>query len=136
LALFTGTHVNKLDKKGRVSVPAEFRSALAGLPFAGVHAYPSRAGVPAIECCGADWMAQLREKIGNYEPEDATALKRAMAVFGNTTTLAFDPEGRIALPAKFIEFAKLGGQVAFVGVGHIFQLWEPTALEQFNGAKS
>jgi MraZ protein len=132
VALFTGTHVNKLDKKGRVSVPASFRAALTGLPFAGVHAYPSRAGVPAIECCGADWMERLRERIGSFEPEDAEGLKRAMAVFSNTHDLPFDPEGRITLPPKFIQHAGLDGQIAFVGIGHIFQIWEPSRFEQFS----
>jgi MraZ protein len=132
LALFTGTHVNKLDRKGRVSVPATFRAALAGQPFSGVHAYPSRASVPAIECCSAEWMTRLREKIGDFDPEDQDGLRRAMSVFSATTDLPFDPEGRITLPQKFIQHAGLDGQVAFVGVGHIFQIWEPAKFEQFN----
>ena len=63
MALFTGVHINKLDKKGRVSVPATFRAALAGLSFPGVYAYPARVA-RAVECCGIDWMERLNERIG------------------------------------------------------------------------
>ena len=39
--MFLSTYENKLDKKGRVSVPASFRSYLSNLGYNGVVCYPS-----------------------------------------------------------------------------------------------
>ena len=39
--MFLSTYENKLDKKGRVSVPASFRSYLSNLGYNGVICYPS-----------------------------------------------------------------------------------------------
>src|SRR6202012_5346523 len=41
LALFSSTYFNKIDRKGRVSVPAAFRAALTGQTFAGIVVFPS-----------------------------------------------------------------------------------------------
>ncbi len=62
VALFISTFVNKVDKKGRVSVPAPFRAALAGQSFAGIVAYPSFV-LSAIEACGIDRMEELSQGI-------------------------------------------------------------------------
>ena len=39
--MFLSTYENKLDKKGRVSVPASYRSYLSNLGYNGVICYPS-----------------------------------------------------------------------------------------------
>ena len=39
--MFLSSYENKLDKKGRVSVPASFRSHLSNLGYNGVICYPS-----------------------------------------------------------------------------------------------
>jgi len=58
MALFVGTVVNKVDRKGRVSVPASFRSTLAGQSFGGIVPFPSFKQ-KALECCAIDFMEQL-----------------------------------------------------------------------------
>jgi transcriptional regulator MraZ len=55
MALFFGTHVMRIDRKGRVSVPAPFRTALAGQAFQGIIAVPSFQH-QAVECGGIEWM--------------------------------------------------------------------------------
>ena len=55
MPLFLSTYVNRVDKKGRVSVPARYRTALAGQIFNGVIAFPSYVS-PAIEACGLDFL--------------------------------------------------------------------------------
>ena len=40
MELFVGKHFNKVDKKGRVSVPKPFRSALYKQTFKGVYVFP------------------------------------------------------------------------------------------------
>ncbi|HNB26566.1 MAG TPA: division/cell wall cluster transcriptional repressor MraZ, partial [Alphaproteobacteria bacterium] len=77
MAVFIDTFVNKIDRKGRVSVPATFRAALAAQAFQGIVAFPSFK-FPALHCAGMDWMSSLIDSTANvdlFSPEhdDLTA---------------------------------------------------------------
>jgi MraZ protein len=128
MALFIDTFVNKIDSKGRVSVPATFRAALGSQSFAGIVALPLHK-FPAIRCAGMDWMEQLSRRVNqadlfSEEQDDLTA-----TIFGDTKQLPFDGEGRVMLPAGLASHAGLDGVAAFVGGGPFFEIWEPKALE-------
>ena len=58
--MFLSTYENKLDKKGRVSVPASFRSYLSNLGYNGVVCFPSFNN-QALEA----WPQDRIEKISN-----------------------------------------------------------------------
>src|SRR5437763_4252906 len=65
--LFLSTYVNKVDRKGRVSVPATFRSTLATNREPNLLvAFPS-VRLPAVECTGSDRMAEMQERIESLE---------------------------------------------------------------------
>jgi MraZ protein len=127
VALFLSTYVNKVDRKGRVSVPATFRAALATQRFPGVVVWPSFK-LPALEACGADRMEELVDRQEMLAPytED---YENFGALLADTRELPFDGEGRIVLPEKFAEHAAITEAATFVGQGRTFQIWEP---ERFN----
>ena len=130
MALFIDTFVNKIDRKGRVSVPASFRAALGSQPFQGIVAFPSFQQ-SALHCAGMDWMQQLIERTQNVdlfsqEHDDLTA-----ALFPDAKQLTFDGEGRIMLPEALCTHAQLTETAAFAGRGLYFEIWEPQALEAF-----
>jgi MraZ protein len=128
MALFLSTFVNKLDRKGRVSVPAGFRAALAAQTFPGIVLYRSFTAA-CIEGCGMDFMERLSDSTQDLsafspEQEELTAL-----IFADARQLAWDPEGRIMLPEELIEHAGLSEAAAFVGKGQTFQVWQPEAYK-------
>jgi MraZ protein len=130
MAVFIDTFVNKIDRKGRVSVPATFRAALAAQPFQGIVAFPSFQ-LSALQCAGMDWMQSLIEgtqqvDLFSQEHDDLTA-----ALFPDAKQLAFDGEGRIMLPEALCTHARLGETAAFAGRGRYFEIWEPQALEAY-----
>jgi len=130
VALFIDTFINKIDRKGRISVPAAYRAALAGQVFQGIVAFPSFK-YPAIQCAGMDWMAALTENVGKVdlfsdEHDDLTA-----TLFADAKQLAFDGEGRIMLPESLAKHAAIGETAAFVGRGKTFEIWQPEALEKY-----
>ncbi|MBX6321627.1 MAG: division/cell wall cluster transcriptional repressor MraZ [Rhodospirillaceae bacterium] len=134
MALFIGTFVNKLDRKGRVSVPAPFRAALAGQSFQGVIAFPSFKH-PALQCCGMDRMEQLSNGLNQLALFSDEQDDLATTIFAESRQLPFDPEeGRIVLPTSLIEHAGLGEAAAFVGLGPIFEIWDPEAYERRRAA--
>lgn len=127
MAVFIGTFENKVDRKGRVSVPAPFRQVLAGQSFQGIVAFRSYR-VPAVEACGIDFMERLNDSVASMDlfsdaHEDLTA-----TIFADSQQLPFDGAGRIILPPHFAEHAGISERAAFVGRGSIFQIWQPDAL--------
>ncbi len=128
MAIFIGTFENKVDAKGRVSVPAQFRQALAGLPFNGIAAFRSHRA-DAVEGCGMDFMEQMIARVGELDLFSANSDDLATTIFSDSQQLPFDSTGRIQLPENFRSHAGITGKAAFVGMGQLFQIWEPGRLE-------
>ncbi|WP_282606503.1 division/cell wall cluster transcriptional repressor MraZ [Pelagibius sp. Alg239-R121] len=126
--VFIGTFENKVDRKGRVSVPATFRQTLASQSFNGIIAFRSYR-VDAIEACGMDFIEKLNERVSSYDFFSETQDDLATMIFADSLQLPFDSEGRIILPASLIEHAGITERAAFVGKGRQFQIWQPDALE-------
>ena len=117
MALFTGHVVNKVDRKGRVSVPASFRNELAKLNFPGIVAFPSPEGLPAIHGAGIDWLENLSANFGTANPFAPKLPKSRMALFGQVERLGFDPEGRVILTRGLMEHAGISDAAEFIGLG-------------------
>jgi MraZ protein len=125
---FIGTFVNKIDAKGRISVPASFRTVIQAKGLNGVALYPS----PVEECiegCGMDRIETLVEAMRDEPLPSIDQDSVAHLVIGSARESPFDSGGRIVLPDDFIRRAKLDGQGAFVGKGRTFQIWRPEALK-------
>ena len=138
MSLFLSTFTNKIDKKGRVSVPASFRTALlstqqdqgaALTPFAGIIVFRSLKH-PALEGCGIERMQRLSDSIDRLDLFSDAQDDLVSAIFADSQTLPFDSEGRVNIPENFLSFANLTDQVAFVGRGATFQLWSPEVFAQ------
>ncbi len=129
MPLFLATHINKLDRKGRLSVPAAFRSQLSkeeGQQFAGFRSYRYQ----AIECYTMERLQHLSESVDQLalfseDQEDLTA-----TIFADAHQLSIENDGRIVLPRSLIDHAELTDSVAFVGCGTSFQMWQPALFEK------
>lgn len=124
MALFISTFVNKVDRKGRVSVPATFRAGLKGLSFNGVVAFRSYREA-AIEGCGIDRMEELSHGLDALDQFSQEQDELASTIFADAHQLAIDGDGRIVLPPLLAEHAGIGDTAAFVGRGATFQIWNP-----------
>lgn len=131
MALFLSTFVNKVDRKGRVSVPASFRAALTGQSFAGIVAFRSFK-TAAIEASGIDRIEEMSARLDALDQfsEDNESLA---SIFADAQQLSFDSEGRIVLPEVLAEHAGITESAAFVGLGRTFQIWEPEAHKAHQG---
>jgi MraZ protein len=136
--LFLSTFQNRIDKKGRVSVPAQFRAVLAakvaanvsGDEFQGIVAYHSPLN-PCIEACGMSRIIKLNERIETFDPYSQERDAFVTTLFGESVQLSFDGEGRVMLPEQLIEAASLKEQATFVGKGEVFEIWEPAAFADY-----
>jgi MraZ protein len=121
---FVSHFILKLDAKGRVSVPAPFRAVLVRESAEGLFCYPSPDRA-AIEAGGRSLMAEIEDLIGRFPPLSEEREQFATALYGTTETLKLDPEGRISLSDHLKDHAGIMDAVAFVGLGHKFQIWAP-----------
>jgi MraZ protein len=132
---FVSTVVNRLDAKGRVSVPAPFRQILANQNLSGVYCIPSFS-LPALEAFGETMLAKTQERLNQYDPLfNSDYDDEAYAVLGLTQFLKFDDDGRVTLPADLIAHAGIAERVAFVGLGIKFQIWDPVRFEAHQKAR-
>ena len=114
----------RLDSKGRVSIPASFRSVLVRDGFDGLYCYPAL-DRPAIDAGGNALMAEIEAVIARYAPFSEEREQFAAALYGTSDTLKIDGEGRVSLSETLKRHAGITEAVAFVGLGHKFQIWEP-----------
>lgn len=127
MALFLSTFLNKVDRKGRVSVPASFRNALIDQTFDGIVAFPSFVQ-PAIEGSGIDRIESLAAGIDQFDPFSEEHDVFANAILADSHQISFGDDGRIVLPELLREHAGIDDQAAFVGRGATFQIWQPDAF--------
>lgn len=124
MELFLSTFVNKVDRKGRVSVPATFRSTLA------THRHPNQVVLipsfkyEAIDGIGSDHLTEMMEGLNTLD-QYSDRRDDLSLVFAESRSLQIDGEGRIVLPDEIKDHAHISDEVAFVGLGTMFQLWEP-----------
>ena len=129
---FLGTHQNRLDAKGRVSIPAPFRAGLRSGSESGACAVVLR---PSHKhSCIEAWPIEVfnalagpvdRLDLFSDEEDDFTT-----ALYADAHRLEADKEGRVLLPDMLVAHAGLADAVCFMGKGPTFQIWEPNAAAQ------
>lgn len=120
--LFLDTIINKVDAKGRVSLPADYRAIVKELGSE-IVCYRSLTS-PCIEGCLEDLLDKLATDIENSTDffsetqDDLTNL-----IFGDAKRFTFDSTGRIMLSEKLLKHAEITDSAVFVGKGRKFQIW-------------
>jgi MraZ protein len=123
MGVFTGTHTNKVDKKGRVSVPKTFRALFEGEGFQGVYVYPSFRQ-SALEACPESFMGRIVDSIEDL-PMFSDEQDDLSIIVESAQRLAFDTEGRVIIPEDFLSDVGIRDEITFVGRGRTFQMWAP-----------
>jgi len=126
---FTSSYTQKVDKKGRTSVPSQFRATLENGGFSGIALHYVK-GRPYIDGSDEAFLKVFHNRIANQFNQDMPKKRKVVRrLLGGSAILSFDSEGRVMLPAQMRAAAGITNQVTFVGVGDSFELWAPEALE-------
>ena len=129
--LFLSNFTNKIDKKGRVSVPANFRAVIKQQEdFQGIVAYGSFTN-DAIAASGMSYVEHLNHTIEDFDPYSEEKDAFATAILGSSYQLNFDCDGRILLTEELINLAKLTDKALFIGKGKSFEIWQPNDFELY-----
>ncbi|MBR1649262.1 MAG: division/cell wall cluster transcriptional repressor MraZ [Alphaproteobacteria bacterium] len=126
--LFMDTITNKVDAKGRVSLPSDYRAIVKELSSE-IVCYRSLTS-PCIEGCAEELLEKIASDMESsldffsQEQDDLTNL-----IFGDARRFAFDSTGRITLSEKLLQHAQITDSAVFVGKGRKFQIWNPQNWE-------
>ena len=121
---FLGEYQHALDAKGRVSIPAPYRAVLARDGFEGLYCYPTL-DRPALDAGGNALLREIETLIARFSPYSEEREQLSAALYGTSEVLKIDGEGRVILTEALKSHAGIGDAVAFAGLGHKFQIWEP-----------
>lgn len=131
---FVSHYTLRLDAKGRVSIPAPFRAVLKRERFDGLYCYPS-IDRPALEAGGHALLSEIQQMIARFPPLSPEREQFSTVLYGTGETLKMDSEGRVTLSDTLKDHAGIMEAVAFVGLGHKFQIWAPDRFgAQLSGA--
>ncbi len=121
---FVSYFTNRLDSKGRISIPASFRAVLTRDGFEGLYLHPSL-DQQALDCGGNALLQEIDSLLAKLSPYSEERDLFSTALLGTSEILKVDPEGRVILTETLKAFAGITDSVTFVGQGHKFQIWEP-----------
>ncbi len=125
MGLFLSCYENRLDTKGRISVPAAFRSSLNNENFSGVVLYRSFTH-NCIEGVSMSRMEKIANATDQMEMFDGELDDLSALVFADARPLQFDVTGRIIIPEDLLKHANITDTALFVGRGNSFQIWNPS----------
>jgi MraZ protein len=127
---FVSTFTNRLDAKGRVSIPLSFRGVLGVDGFNGLYCCPTLDHL-AVDAGGNALWEHIRRMLANFEPMSEDHEFLSTTLIGDSEVLRLDQDGRVMLTDTIKRHAGIADAVTFVGQGYKFQIWEPERFLAF-----
>ena len=127
---FIGNIDAKADVKGRVFVPAVFRKTMQ---TAGETHLVLRKDI--FQDClilypASVWnneLSELREKLNKWDEEQQQIFRQFSL---EVEIVEIDANGRILIPKKYMQLAKIESDVRFVGLDYTIEIWNKEILEK------
>ena len=126
---FLSNVTNRIDAKGRVSVPSLFRSVLAERGIQELYCLQDFA-FPAISVGGPDLLERYERQIASMDAFSPEANAMSLLVHGGGVFMKLDGEGRLMVTDFIRDFTAITTEVTFVGRADHFQLWQPEAFHE------
>ena len=127
MSRFLSNATNRIDSKGRVSVPAVFRSVLAERNIQELYCFQDFV-FPAISAGGPDLLDRFERQIAAEDPFSPDANAMSLLIHGGGVFMKLDAEGRLLITDFIRDFTGITNEVTFVGRADHFQLWQPDAF--------
>jgi len=127
--VFTGEYRHTIDAKGRLAVPARFRSELAGES----HICRWIDGCLAIFPKAA-WDQLAGQISGLSRVGDARAREFARSVFASAFPVELDGQGRVLVPSNLRAMVGLDSETVVVGLNDHVELWSPERWTAYSAA--
>ena len=127
---FSGTYVNGVDAKHRLSVPSSLRETIEARSQVKALVLSPAEHAPCLIGYDVTYFARIEARLEAEFAQDfgpGRSLK-ARTLFAMTEQLKYDDTGRIILTPTLRDAGEIGGQALFMGAGDYFELWSPEVL--------
>ena len=130
---FLSHATNRIDAKGRVSVPAAFRAVLQERNIQELYGFQDFV-FPAISMGGPELLSRYEKQLDMLDGFSAEAHEMSLLVHGGGVFMKLDQERRLMVPDFIRAFTGITTDVTFVGRADYFQLWRPEAFQDAQAA--
>ncbi|MEP3257744.1 MAG: division/cell wall cluster transcriptional repressor MraZ, partial [Roseibium sp.] len=127
---FVSHFTNRLDAKGRISIPASFRAVLARDGFEGLYCIAS-SHCDAVDAGGNELLGEIQNRLDAFTKLSPDHDDLAIALFGASETPKIDSDGRMMISDLVREKTGVTDHVTFAGLGYKFQIWEPEKFREY-----
>ena len=134
LKFFTGSSTHRVDAKGRLSLPADFRKVLEGVSSSHVVVLPQMNHPDSHVVLSQAGYEKVVEQFEAMDLSHADTEALALRIVTDARQIPVDEAGRMVLSKGLREQIGIDGEVRFVGRGSSFQIWEPRKREAFEAA--
>ena len=124
--LFLSQFVNRIDKKGRITLPSVFRNVLPKKSKNEIILFKSLK-FNSIEGCSSERINRIAKRIDELDIFSDDQDDFTTSIFSEIVPTNIDKEGRFLIPDYLKKHSNISSEVTFVGQGHYFQIWEPKA---------
>jgi MraZ protein len=122
--MFLGEYEHAIDAKGRMAVPAKFRTQMDR------GAVISKGMGTCLSVYTMErWEQKSDELIADKSSDELRDFERR--IYPSASELELDAQGRIIIPAKLRAYANLGAEVTIAGVRDHFEIWDRTAWQTY-----
>jgi MraZ protein len=121
---FLSNATNRIDAKGRVSVPSAFRTVLTSEGIEELYCFQDF-HYPAICIGGPELLVRFERRLQDMDPFALEANQMSLLVHGGGVFMKLDSEGRLMVTDFIRSYTGIEGEVTFVGRADYFQLWRP-----------
>lgn len=128
--MFSSSTESVIDAKGRVSIPASYRSALGR--GSRIYVWPSFGGRVCLEAGGEALMNHYRQILARMSPHDPAREAIAHSVFGRCVELKMDDPGRVKLSEAQLRVAGIKSKLVFSGAFDRFLIWNPERYAEYD----
>jgi len=117
--MLLGEYEHTIDEKNRLTLPAKFRRAFVD----GILLTRGTDG-----CIDAytrnEWARQVHDPLASRDAlsKDTRRLRRFL--YSGAVEAEIDRQGRVMIPSRLIEYAKLGREVVVAGVHDHLEIWD------------
>ena len=122
--MLLGEHDHTLDDKNRLTLPAKLRELL------GNEVVVTRGLDGCLAVYSPAGFEVLRARVGTLDQFSGEARTLQRYFFSSAAVVELDRQGRVVIPAKLLELAKVGREVTVAGVFDHLEIWDRAAWRE------
>ena len=127
--MFRGLNSVILDDKGRIAIPARYRSVLTD-EFESQLVVTIDTEFPCLLLYPASRWEEIERKLGQLPTFHPETRRIQRLLIGHATEVEMDRVGRVLIPPILRDYAHLTKTIVLVGQGQKFEVWSETSWEK------